>query len=207
LRPPRIVAPKTEENPFQINDFCQFRPRGHRADITPAGPTNKNVLLKMNASDNNTNQVVRDGLEDPCREFRSIAAIFLFPYFLPLVAVSVFAFAWMVFTPNDSTVLGISSDGLVWFMMFCVVFGGLAQVAIGVPICFLLSWIGAPFWRRLMAVVAVALALIPFGWLWTESVVTLVVVVGCIAAGVRISMRTFRPQENQEAEQDVPPNA
>jgi hypothetical protein len=84
-----------------------------------------------------------------------------------------------------------------------VLFGGVAQVAIGIPLCFVWSWIGAPFWRRLVAVVAVALALIPFGFLWTDSIVTLVVVVGCIAAGVRISMRTFRPQGNQEAEQAV----
>jgi hypothetical protein len=159
------------------------------------------VLLKMKAPQNNTNQLARQGLEDARREFRSIAAILLFPYFLPLISVSAIAFVWMLVAPNDSSVLWIGRDALVWFMIICVVFGGVAQVAIGIPFCFLLAWIGAPFWRGLMAVVAVALALIPFGFLLAESVPTLVVVVGCIAGGVWISIRTFRPQENQEAEQ------
>ena len=144
---------------------------------------------------------------------RSIVTGLLFPYFLPLVAISVTAFAWMLVTPDPPNVLGpTGSDVLgLYFIMLCVLVGGVAQVVIGVPFCLLLKWIGSPVWRLILASLAAALVLVPFASslletqsqpTFLEHVATLAVVGGCVFVGVWIPLRTFRPEVKREAESD-----
>lgn len=137
---------------------------------------------------------------------RSIATALLFPYFLPLMVISAVAFAWMLVTPNNPGVkLSAGGDVLgLYFMMICALVGGFAQVLIGIPFCLLLKGTASPFWRVLLAAAAVALPLVPFGYFaeipfgyppgtLSQSGSTVVVVVGCFAAGVLIPVCILRP--------------
>ena len=68
---------------------------------------------------------------------RRIIALLMFPYFIPLVALSVLACAYMLVTPykaSDSTGLTGSDILGLYFIGICIIIGGALQLIIGLPL-------------------------------------------------------------------------
>ena len=126
----------------------------------------------------------------------------LFPYLLPCVAFSLLLISWMLVDTNRSTYLGINNDGVPLFLVlyfWCTV---IAQLVIGIPLSFLLAWIPTPLWRSLIAILAVALVLIPLYSHLKEYTALHLVVAGSAAIGVWMSTHSFHPDKvREEAEQ------
>lgn len=107
-------------------------------------------------------RTTRGPLKDAFSESRFLAKILLFPYFLPLVALSTCTTAWVIVDPDRSDFFGISGDVIGLFIVACLSFATIAQILVGIPFNFLLAWIRAPFCRALLALAGAALSLIPF---------------------------------------------
>lgn len=140
---------------------------------------------------------------------KRIAIILLFPFFVPLMAISLVAFAWMVVTPVDprhgtgpsnSDVLGI------YFMMLCAFVGGILQLVIGIPFCVFLTRSRSRVLRPLLGISMLIIGVAPFASMTgpphtiQEQAISMLIVCVSFGIGIWVPIRLLHPF-NSQAEQ------
>lgn len=96
----------------------------------------------------------------------------MFPYFAPLVAISVLAFAYLLATPpkpSDGTG-PVGSDVLgLYFIGVCIILGGGLQLVLGLPLNILISRVTRFSSRLLISIMSVLIPVLLFVPVMSES--------------------------------------